>query len=243
MDLATLGAGGERPGSGWQESHWCGLWGPKRLDEWASAYEEELKVPVSAMAWGSLLRALQALGWAALAECKFVWKVFCKLRAGESAEVAASAKQVAARARQKRWRETEQLRAGTRETKRAKAAADKERARRLREELDKERASTKASRGASDRGRQGGGGARCRPNNRRCGGGRRQVGPLPTTANTSPDIARWRRRGARRGRGCASERFAVVSKEGGEQHVPIGYPSGGNSLPRGCPVDVRSVGR
>jgi len=119
--------------SGWQESHWWGLWGPKRLDEWASAYEEEFKVPVSARAWGGLLRALQALGWAALAECKSVWKVFCKLRAGESAEVAASAKQVAARARQQRWRETEQLRAGTRETKRAKAAADKERARRLRE--------------------------------------------------------------------------------------------------------------
>ena len=97
--------------SGWQESHWWGLWGPKRLDEWASAYEAEFKVPVSAMAWGSLLRALQALGWAALAECKSVWKVFCKLRAGESAEVAATAKQVAARAKQQRWRETEQLRA------------------------------------------------------------------------------------------------------------------------------------
>ena len=71
-----------------------------------------------------------------MAECKKVWKVFCKLRAGESAEVAATAKQVAARARQQRWRETELLRAGTRESKRAKAAADKERARRLREELD-----------------------------------------------------------------------------------------------------------
>ncbi len=65
-----------------------------------------------------------------------MWKIFCKLRAGESAEVAATAKKVAARARQQRWRETEQLRAGTRESKRAKAAADKERARRLREELD-----------------------------------------------------------------------------------------------------------
>ena len=69
-------------------------------------------------------------------EGKSVWQVFCKLRAGESAEVASSAKQMAARARQQRWRETEQLRAGTRETKRAKAAAEKERARRLREELD-----------------------------------------------------------------------------------------------------------
>ena len=47
-----------------------------------------------------------------------------------------TAKQVAARARQQRWREAELLRAGTRESKRAKAAADKERARRLREELD-----------------------------------------------------------------------------------------------------------
>ncbi len=71
-----------------------------------------------------------------MAECKKVWKVFCKLRAGESAELAATAKQVAARARQQRWRETELLHAGTRESKRAKAAADKERARRLREELD-----------------------------------------------------------------------------------------------------------
>ena len=68
-----------------------------------------------------------------MAECKKVWKVFCKLRAGESAEVAATAKQVAARARQQRWRKTELLRAGTRESNRAKAAADKERARRLRE--------------------------------------------------------------------------------------------------------------
>ena len=62
--------------------------------------------------------------------------MFCKLRAGESAEVAATAKQMAARARQQRWRETELLRAGTCATKRAKAAADKERASRLREELD-----------------------------------------------------------------------------------------------------------
>ncbi len=65
-----------------------------------------------------------------------VWKVFCKLRASESAEVAATAKQKAARARQQRWRETELLRADTRASKRAKAAADKERASWLREELD-----------------------------------------------------------------------------------------------------------
>jgi hypothetical protein len=105
-----------------------GLWGPKRLDEWATAYEREFKVPVKARAWATFIRALQALRWAALAECKKVWKVFCKLRAGESAEVAATAKQVAARARQQRWRETKLLRAGTHESKRAKAAADKERA-------------------------------------------------------------------------------------------------------------------
>ncbi len=113
-----------------------GAMGSKRLDEWSTAYEREFKVPVKARARATLIRALQALGWAALAECKKVWKVFCKLRAGESAEVAATAKQVAARARQQRWRETELLRAGTCESKRAKAAADKERARRLREELD-----------------------------------------------------------------------------------------------------------
>ena len=67
------------------------------MDEWATAYASEFKVPVDARAWATLLRALQALGWAALAECKKVWKVFCKLRAGESAEVAATAKQVAGR--------------------------------------------------------------------------------------------------------------------------------------------------
>ena len=61
--------------SGKQESHWWGLWGPKRLDEWASAYAAEFKVPVSARAWGTLLRALQALGWASLAECKSVVEV------------------------------------------------------------------------------------------------------------------------------------------------------------------------
>jgi hypothetical protein len=73
--------------SGWQESQWWGLWGPKRMDEWATAYASEFKVPVNARAWAALLRALQALGWAALVECKKLWKVFCKLRAGESAEV------------------------------------------------------------------------------------------------------------------------------------------------------------
>ncbi len=43
---------------------------------------------------------------------------------------------MAARARQQRWRETKVLREGTRASKRAKAAADKELASRLREELD-----------------------------------------------------------------------------------------------------------
>ncbi len=104
------------------------------MDEWASAHVADYNVPVSARAWATLLRALQALGWAALAECKKVWKVFCKLRAGESAEVAATAKQMAARARKQRWRETEVLREGTRASKRAKAAADKLRTSRLREE-------------------------------------------------------------------------------------------------------------
>ena len=33
--------------------------------------------------------------------------------------------------------------------------------------------------------------------------------------------------------GGVCQRLAVVSKEGGEQHVPIGNPSGGNSLPCG----------
>ncbi len=60
------------------------------MDEWATAYASEFKVPVNSRAWATLLRALQALGWAALAECKKVWKVFFKLRAGASAEVAAT---------------------------------------------------------------------------------------------------------------------------------------------------------
>jgi hypothetical protein len=92
--------------AGWQESHWWGLWGPKRTDEWADAYLAEYKVPMS------------------------------DRRAGEDEATAAAAKQVAARARQQRWRETEQQRLGIRATKRAKAVADKERARRLREILD-----------------------------------------------------------------------------------------------------------
>jgi hypothetical protein len=62
--------------AGWQESHWWGLWGPKRMDEWADSYLEEYKVPVSDRAWSTLLRVLQQLGWVALAQCKAVWKVF-----------------------------------------------------------------------------------------------------------------------------------------------------------------------
>ena len=122
--------------SGWQESQWWGLWGPKRMDEWAAAYFQEHKIPVSERAWGTLLRALQRVGWTAVAQCKAVWKTFCKLRAGVDAESAAKAKQVANRARHQRWRETAHQREGVRETKRAKAAADKEKARRLREVLE-----------------------------------------------------------------------------------------------------------
>jgi hypothetical protein len=47
------------------------------------------------------------------------WKVFCRLRAGEDEATAVVAKQVAARARQQRWRETEQQRLGLRATKQA----------------------------------------------------------------------------------------------------------------------------
>ena len=112
------------------------MWGPKRMDEWADAHLAEYKVPVSDRAWSTLLRVLQQLGWAALAQCKMVWKVFCRLRAGEDEATAVAAKQVAARARQQRWRETEPQRLGLRATKRAKAAADKEKARRLRLILD-----------------------------------------------------------------------------------------------------------
>ncbi len=116
--------------AGWKESHWWGLWGPKRMDEWADTYLEEHKVPVSDRAWSTLLRVLQQLGWAVLAQCKAVWKVFCRLRAGEDEATTAVAKQVAARARQQRWRETEQQRLVLRATKRATAAANKESSRR-----------------------------------------------------------------------------------------------------------------
>ena len=107
------------------------------MDEWATNYAAANGGVVSAMAWAMLLRALQQLGWAAVRECKKVWKIFCKLRAGEDAETAATAKQVAKeRARQQRWRETELLRKGVRENKRAKAAAEKEKANRLRNILE-----------------------------------------------------------------------------------------------------------
>ena len=69
------------------------------MDEWADAHLEEYKAPVSDRAWSTLLRVLQQLGWAALAQRKAVWKVFCRLRAGEDEATAAAAKQVAARAR------------------------------------------------------------------------------------------------------------------------------------------------
>jgi hypothetical protein len=69
------------------------------MDEWAAAYFQEHKIPVSERAWGTLLRALQRVGWTAVAQCKAVWKTFCKLRAGVDAESAAKAKQVANRER------------------------------------------------------------------------------------------------------------------------------------------------
>ena len=31
--------------SGWQESHWWGLWGSKRMDEWAEAHAREHNAP------------------------------------------------------------------------------------------------------------------------------------------------------------------------------------------------------
>ena len=43
--------------SGWQESHWWGLWGPKRMDEWAEAHAREHNGPVSERAWATLLPA------------------------------------------------------------------------------------------------------------------------------------------------------------------------------------------
>ena len=72
------------------------------MDEWAESYVREYKVPVSERAWATLLRALQRIGWTAVAQCKAVWKAFCKLRAGEDAGMATKAKQVANRARHQR---------------------------------------------------------------------------------------------------------------------------------------------
>ncbi len=69
--MASLGVGGERP-LRLAGISMVGFVGPKRMDEWATAYASEFKFPVNARAWATLLRALHALGWAALAECKNV---------------------------------------------------------------------------------------------------------------------------------------------------------------------------
>ena len=92
--------------SGWQISQWWGLWGPNRMDKWATDHQDQGN-PVSAREWAALLRALQQLGWSALNQCRTVWKVFCRLRAGIDADVAAKAKTVAKRARQQRWRDAQ----------------------------------------------------------------------------------------------------------------------------------------
>ena len=94
---------------------------------------------MSAREWEALLRALQQLGWSALDQCRTVWKVFCRLRAGIDADVAAKAKTVATRARQQRWRDLQTERETKRAAKREKAAADKERAHRLRAPLEASR--------------------------------------------------------------------------------------------------------
>ena len=41
-----------------------------------------------------------------------------------------------------------------------------------------------------------------------------RLAPYPRRTNASPDIARWRRGGARRGRGCASGSLSCRRKEG-----------------------------
>ncbi len=53
------------------------------MDEWASAYASEFKVPVNARAWATLLRAFQALGWAALAEYKNSGRCFANCERGK----------------------------------------------------------------------------------------------------------------------------------------------------------------
>ncbi len=116
--------------SGWQISHWWGLWGPNRMDKWATDHQDQGN-PVSAREWAALLRALQQLGWSALDQCRSVWKVCCRLRAGIDADVAAKAKTVATRARQQRWRDSQSESESKRAAKREKAAADKEQAHRL----------------------------------------------------------------------------------------------------------------
>ncbi len=125
--------------SGWQLqiSHWWGLWGPNRMDKWATDHQDQGN-PVSAREeWAALLRALQQLGWSALDQCRSVWKVFCRLRARIDADVAAKAKTVATRARQQRWRDSQTERESKRAAKREKASADKKRAHRLRAPLER----------------------------------------------------------------------------------------------------------
>jgi hypothetical protein len=123
--------------SGWQISHWWGLWGPNRMDKWATDHQDQGN-PVSVREWAALLRALQQLGWSALDQCRSVWKVFCQLRAGIDADVAAKAKTVASRARQQRG-VTRRPKGNLRAAKREKAAADKEQAHRLRGSLEASR--------------------------------------------------------------------------------------------------------
>jgi hypothetical protein len=47
--------------SGWQISHWWGLWVPNRMDKWATDHQDQGN-PVSAREWAALIRALQQLG-------------------------------------------------------------------------------------------------------------------------------------------------------------------------------------
>ena len=108
------------------------------MDKWATDHQDQGN-PVSAREWAALLRALQQLGWSALNQCRTVWKVFCRLRAGIDADVAAKAKTVATRARQQRWRDSQTERETKRAAKREKAAADKEQAHRLRGPLEASR--------------------------------------------------------------------------------------------------------
>jgi hypothetical protein len=82
VDLANLGVrAGVNARSGWQESHWWGLWGPRRVD---GRVGDGLRDGISGYGqragMGNRTRSGPGIKMGSL---KKVWKAFCKLREGK----------------------------------------------------------------------------------------------------------------------------------------------------------------